>query len=86
MLAKLTINKSVFTSRAIYFQHVHEIFELDIYIDGPIVLVARWTSDYSLLAAPGAIKHLAIKVRTLSGIPNKILAHFAQKMMIYSIQ
>ena len=86
MLEKLTINKSLFTPGAIYFEHVHEILDLDIDIDGPIILVARWASDHSLLTASRTIKHLAIYVRTLSGIPNKILTQFAQKMMIYSIQ
>jgi len=60
MLEKLTINKSLFTTGAIYFEHVHEILDLDIDIDGPIILVARWASDHSLLTASRTIKHLAI--------------------------
>jgi len=86
MLKKLAVTNFLLTPWANYLYHVHKIFDFDIYIYGPIILVARWTSDNSVLAACLAIKHLAINVRTLLRIPNKILAHFAQKMMIYSIQ
>jgi len=60
MLKKLAVTNFLLTPWANYLYHVHKIFDFDIYIYGPIILVARWTSDNSVLAACLAIKHLAI--------------------------